>query len=147
MHDLHIWGLSLTLTGFIVLAVLFVLEYYKKLFVDGETIETEATVKSLKRTYSRYTEDTICPVVEYSFEGKLMTAHHYIQVPANKIDFNRGETVTIEVNPRKPKVFRMKSIEAVSLEDRMKRNTIILAVLGGVLLLAGIIMLTVTLLS
>ena len=147
MHDLYIWGLSLTLVGFVMLAMMFVTAHYRKLFVEGETAEYDAEVKDLKRMTSKSYDKMVTPIVEYSFEGKLITAHHYIQVPEDNIDFRKGDIITIEVNPKQPKVFRLRSAEMFALEERMKKNSVIVYVLGAVILLAGIIMLTVTLLS
>ena len=151
MHDLYIWGLSLTLVGFVLLAMMLVTAHYRKLFVEGETSEYDAEVTDLKKMtskpYSLMVPQMVTPIVEYSFEGRLIKAHHYIQVPEDSIHFRKGDIITIEVNPKQPKVFRLRSAELFALEERMKKNSVIVYVLGGIVFLAGIIMLTVTLLS
>ena len=149
MHDLYIWGLSLTLVGVCLLAVVFVTAYYRKLFVDGETEEVEAAVKNIRHIKNRHYDvmEMVVPSVEYCYEGKVIKAHHYIQVPMKNINFHKGDIITIEINPRRQKVFRIRSAEWFSLEERKNRNSIFFTVGGACTLLPGIIMLTVTLLS
>jgi hypothetical protein len=140
-------GLSLTLVGFVMLTMVIVSAYYRKLFSDEETTEVEATVKNIRQVSSQPYNRMVNLSVQYCYSDKTYTAHHYTQVPEGSVDFRKGDTITIDVHPKHPKVFRLRSTQMDDLEERMKKNSVLIAVLGGILLLAGIIVLTVALLS
>ena len=147
MPDTYILALSLLLVGFCILAVLFGREHYRKQFVNDDVEEVEAVVTDLKPFTSRPYNFMVCPIVEFSYESRLITAHHYFQVPEEIIDFRKGDTITVEINPKKPKIFRLRSAKLYALEDRLQKSNMIVVALGACTFLAGVVMMIVTLVA
>ncbi len=129
-------GLALILTGVISLAMGIVMTYYKSFF-KGETEEVEAKIVSMKRSVSG-DYPLICPHAEYSIGGKLIKGHYYMNILESQADFKVGDTVTIQVNLKHPKMFMIKSLEERLGRFKGNNNFWILTVIGGVTLLAGI---------
>ena len=133
-------GYALILSGVIFAALAFVTWHYGRVF-SGELEECEARITALKPMTSRPYNMLVCPEAEYSINGLMIRGHYYTHVFEPAVNVKAGDTVMVQVNPKRPKVFRIESIEESVQMKNAKKNYPALAGVGAVLIIAGIIVL------
>lgn len=136
-------GFSLILSGVIFAGMALVIWYYGRVF-SGELEEVEARLTDLRPTVSKEYDALICPEAEYSINGKLVRGHYYTMVLKPVVSAKVGDTVIVQVNPKRPKVFRIAEVEASMEMKNTKKNVPLLAALGGGLIIAGIIVMIIS---
>lgn len=133
-------SLALILTGIIFLALGIVNVYYNK-FVFRTYEEYDAVITKLKSIKGKNwnPNETIVPYAEYTVNGVLVTGAYYTPVISTIVRLRVNDTVTVQVNPDNPKVFRIADIEnTAEMENTRKRSPLISAI-GAVILIAGFI--------
>lgn len=133
-------SLALILTGIIFLALGIVNVYYNK-FVFRTYEEYDAVITKLKSIKGKNwnPNEAIVPYAEYTVNGVLVTGAYYTPVISTIVRLRVNDTVTVQVNPDNPKVFRIADIEnTVEMENTRKRSPLISAI-GAVILIAGFI--------
>ena len=120
-----------------------VIWYYGRVF-SGELEEVEARLTALRPTVSKEYDALICPEAEYSINGKLIRGNYYTMVFKPAVSAKVGDTVMVQVNPKHPKVFRIAEVEASMEMKNSKKNTPLMVVIGGGLIVAGIIVLIIS---
>ena len=132
-------GLALILAGVIFLALGLVNVYYNK-FVFGNCEEYEAVVTKLRsiqgKSWSPY--ETIVPYAEYSVDGRLVEGAYYTPLIKSIVRLSVGETVTVQVNPKNPKAFRIQEIEDTPEMQNVRKRTAVIVAVGAVILAVGI---------
>ena len=136
-------GFSLTLSGVLFAGMALVIWYYGRVF-SAELEEVEARLTALRPTVSKEYDAMICPEAEYSINGKLIRGHYYTMVFKPAVSAKVGDTVMVQVNPKHPKVFRIAEVEASMEMKNSKKNTPLMVVIGGGLIVAGIIVLIIS---
>jgi uncharacterized membrane protein YidH (DUF202 family) len=132
-------GLALILTGIVFAAIGLVNAYYNKIvFRNYEEYDAVITkLKSVKgKNWSPY--ETVVPYAEYSVEGRLVTGAYYTMLASNIVRLNVGDDVTVQVNPKNPKVFRIQEIEDTEEMQKVLKRSPIITAIGAAILLAGI---------
>ena len=136
-------GYALIVSGIIFFGLAFVVWYYGRVF-SGELEEYEARITTMKPMTSRPYNMLICPEAEYSINGKLVRGHYYTQILESVVNSKVGDTVIVQVNPKHPKVFRIEDIESSMPMKNTKKNTPVLAAVGVLLVIAGVIALIIS---
>lgn len=127
--------LTLALTGYLFISLgLAMLMYYNSFINNGEMFE--ATVVKIKET-QYYSKDAIqvLPVVEYTVNGRLVKAKHFIPVFKNTLDFTVGDTINIIVNPKYPSTFMIENFDIKTI----RKNDKIIMLIGAAFIAAAII--------
>lgn len=107
--------LTLAMMGFVFTALGIAMQiYYKSFTENGELFE--ASVVKIRETQN-YNKKLIqvVPVVEYTVDGRLRKAEHFLPVFKNTLDFTVGDTITIIVNPKHPATFMLESYDIKTL--------------------------------
>jgi hypothetical protein len=136
-------GYALIISGIVFLGLCFVVWYYGRIF-SGELEEYEARITAIKPMTSRPYNMLVCPEAEYSIDGELVRGHYYTQVLERAVNAKVGDTVRVQVNPKHPKVFRIEDIESTMSMKNTKKNTPVLAAVGVLLVIAGVIVLIIS---
>ena len=107
---------------------------YSKI-INNNNISFRATVIGFRKMTSRTYDNTSCPTVEFNFNGSMIKSYYYRYMFDEEINFEIGDTLTILVNPKTPKIFRFES-------DKMSftpKDSIIISAIGLICLIIGII--------
>lgn len=127
--------LTLAITGFILTSLgIAIPMYYKSFTENGELFE--ASVVKIRETQN-YNKKLIqvVPVVEYTVDGRLRKAEHFLPVFKNTLDFTVGDTITIIVNPKHPATFMLESYDIKALRTNFR----IILLLGIAFIAAAVI--------
>lgn len=128
---------ALFFSGLILIAAGIARKYYSDLFTGENVMRIEATVTDIKDSIQT-NGDIVCPYVEYQGENGPVKAHHYISVFRSSLNFVKGDTITILVDPRKPKIFRIADMDLYET-DSTKKIPLVLILIGIGLSAAGIL--------
>lgn len=133
-------GLALILTGIIFTALGAVNIYYDRL-VFRNTEECDAVITKLRRIQGKSWNPNVCIQInaEYSVDGRLVAGSYYTLLISSIVKYEVGESVTVEVNPKNPKAFRIREIEETTEMQYTKKRSPIITGIGLAILAAGII--------
>lgn len=127
-------NLTLALTGFVCISLgIAMLMYYKSFTNNGEMFEA-AVVKIKEAQYYNQNAVQVVPVVEYTVNGRLIKAKHFIPVFKNTLDFTVGDTITIIVNSKHPSTFMMENFDIKTI----RKNDKIILLIGAAFIAAAI---------
>ena len=122
-----IFALTMILLGVIFTAMVFVRKYYNALF-SGETIEYQAKLVEIRDSINT-DGGLVCPIVKYESDNGTVKAHSFMPIQRSSLNYRVGDTISIIVPAKKPKLFMISGLELNSPEDE-NRMQIILAGIG-----------------
>jgi len=139
--NLFALGLALILTGIICTALGAVNLYYDR-FVFRNTEEYDAVITKLRRIQGKSWNPYVSIQLnaEYTVEGRLVEGAYYTLLISSIVKYEIGESVTVEVNPKNPKAFRIREIEETSEMANVKKRSPLITGIGLAILAAGILM-------
>ncbi|MBQ9808394.1 MAG: hypothetical protein IJM55_05955 [Ruminococcus sp.] len=110
--------------------------YFNKIFSSEKICSYQAQVTDIKDSIS--TGGLVCPYVQYTNDNAVITAHHYIPVFRNSLDLNVGDNITIQVNSKHPKLFRIEDMELYETDISRKVPSFLFITGGSALIIAVI---------
>ncbi|NLT08794.1 MAG: hypothetical protein GXY08_04750 [Ruminococcus sp.] len=129
--------LTLISVGVILIIMGILRQHYSNLFTSADVCRYEALVTDIKDSVQT-NGDLVCPYVEYSTDNGTVKAHHYIPVFRSSLNFVRGDTIRILVDPKHPKIFRIADMDLYET-DSTRKIPLALVLMGIVSLTAGLI--------
>lgn len=127
--------LTLAFTGFVCISLgIAILMYYNSFTNNGERFEA-AVVKIKETQYYSKNAIQVVPYVEYTVNGRLVKAKHFIPVFKNTLNFNVGDTINIIVNPKYPSTFMLENFDIKTI----KKNDKWILLIGAAFIAAAII--------
>lgn len=108
--------------------------YYKSFKNNGELFEAEV-VKIKETQYYSKNSIQVVPIAEYTTDGRLRKAKHFIPVFKNTLDFSVGDTITIIVNPKYPATFMLENFDI----EPIGKNYKIIILIGAAFAAAAVI--------
>ena len=129
--------LGLVFSGFLLIAAGIARQYYNCTFTGEDVYRYEAIVTDIKDSIQTNGE-LVCPYVEYQSETGTVKAHHYTPIFRSCLNFVKGDTITILVDPKKPKIFRIADMDLYETAQTRKIPLVLIA-LGAFIMAAGII--------
>lgn len=127
--------LTLVFTGFVCISLgIAIMMYYNSFTNNGEMFEA-AVVKIKEMQYYSKNEVQVLPVVEYTVNGRLIRAKHFIPVFKNTLNFNVGDTINIIVNPKYPSTFMIENFDI----KMIRKNNKWILLIGAAFIAAAIV--------
>lgn len=127
--------LTLAMMGFILTSLGIAMQIYYKSFTENGELFEAAVVKIRETQYYNKNSIQVVPVVEYTVDGRLRKAEHFLPVFKNTLNFAVGDTITIIVNPKRPSAFMLESYDIKTLG----KNYWIVLILGIAFIAAAVI--------
>lgn len=117
--------LTLAMIGFVFTSLgIAMTMYYKSFKNNGELFEAEV-VKIKETQYYSKNSIQVVPIAEYTADGRLRKAKHFIPVFKNTLDFSVGDTITIIVNPKYPATFMLENFDIEPIGKNYKKIILI----------------------
>lgn len=128
------WKLTLIFLGaFFIMVGIALLIYGKILEKNNQSFR--AVVTGFRKMTSNPADNISCPEVEFDFNGSTVKSYYYRYMFPEEIDFDIGDTITIMLNPKMPKTFRLEDDKS----NYHPKNCIAMSAMGVVILAVGLI--------